>query len=163
LWLSPPGGLLGRNTHPMQGETMIDKTGTPSGDATTVIGADAVFKGELTFEKGVRVDGKLEGKIVSKGHLAVSQGGRLQAEVQAQSVLVEGEVVGNLQASDRIELRKTAQLRGDVRAVKLLVAEGASFVGQCHVGPDAAAHHGPAAHVAPAVNRLTEKDALPRK
>ncbi|MGQ0612827.1 MAG: bactofilin family protein [Planctomycetaceae bacterium] len=141
---------------------MIEKSGTPSGEATTIIGADAAFKGELTFEKGVRVDGRLEGKIVSKGQLTISQGGKLQAEVQALGIVVEGEVVGNLHASDRIELRKTAQLRGDLRATKLLVAEGASFVGQCHVGPDASSPAAPMQAPAP-LNRMVERDALPRK
>jgi len=49
---------------------MIDKAGGTQGDFTTVIGPDAVFKGELSFEKGVRVDGKIEGKIATKGHLS---------------------------------------------------------------------------------------------
>lgn len=141
---------------------MIDKT-TPPGtnEFTTVIGADATLKGELTFEKAVRVDGKVEGKIVTKGQLAISQGGKVQAEVQAGSVIVEGDVIGNLHASDRIELRRSARLRGDLRASKLLVAEGASFVGQCHVGPEA----GSAPHAAPPppVNRIAEPQGQIRK
>ncbi|MHC4137484.1 MAG: bactofilin family protein [Planctomycetota bacterium] len=136
---------------------MIDKAGGTQGDFTTVIGPDAVFKGELSFEKGVRVDGKIEGKITTKGHLGVSQGGKLQADVAAGNIIVEGQVTGNLNASDRVELRKTARLKGDIRASKLLVAEGAAFIGQCQVGPDAGAG------AAPAPNRLTEKQALPRK
>jgi len=140
---------------------MIDKTSAPgTNEFTTIIGADAAFKGELSFEKAVRVDGKIEGKVTSKGQLAVSQGGKVQAEVHAGSVVVEGEVVGNLHASDRIELRRSAQLKGDLRAGKLLVAEGASFVGQCHVGPDvASAPHAPP----PAVNRLVEAPGAIRK
>ena len=136
---------------------MIDKTGGTQGDFTTVIGPDAVFKGELSFEKGVRVDGKIEGKITTKGHLGVSQGGKLQADVAAGNIIVEGQVTGNLNASDRVELRKTARLKGDIRASKLLVAEGAAFTGQCQVGPDAGAG------AAPALNRMTGKEALPRK
>ena len=117
---------------------MIDKGS--SGDFTTVIGADAVFKGELEFEKGVRVDGRIEGKIATKGQLAVSQAGKLQADVQAGSVLVEGEVKGNLTSTGRIELRQTARLNGDIKAAKLLVAEGASLLRDTvSVGPNAAA------------------------
>ena len=138
---------------------MIDKAGGTQGDFTTVIGPDAVFKGELSFEKGVRVDGKIEGKITTKGYLGISQGGKLQADVTAGNIIVEGQVTGNLNASDRVELRKTARLKGDIRASKLLVAEGAAFTGQCQVGPDAGAGAG----AAPAANRLTEKEALPRK
>jgi len=137
---------------------MIDKTGGAPAEFPTVIGADAVFKGELSFEKGVRVDGRVEGKISTKGHLAVSQGGTLQADVQAGNIIIEGEVKGNLNAGDRVELRKSARLKGDIIASKLLVAEGAAFTGHCNVGPDA----GKTPQVVP-TNRLTEKDALPRK
>ena len=136
---------------------MIDKAGGTQGDFTTVIGPDAVFKGELSFEKGVRVDGKIEGKISTKGYLGVSPGGKLQADVEAGSIIVEGQVTGNLNASDRVELRKTARLKGDIRASKLLVAEGAAFTGQCQVGPD------PSAGTAPAPNRMIGKEAVPRK
>ena len=136
---------------------MIDKSGGSGGDFPTVIGADATFKGELSFDKGVRVDGRVEGKISTKGHLAVSQAGKLQADVSAGAIIVEGQVNGNLHAADRVELRKSARLKGDITASKLLVAEGAAFVGHCKVGPDAA--KGGAA----ASNRLTEKEALPRK
>ena len=73
---------------------MIDKNS--GGDCTTVIGPDAVFKGELEFEKGVRVDGRIEGKVTTKGHLSVSQGGKLQADVSASNIVVEGQVKGNL-------------------------------------------------------------------
>ncbi len=137
---------------------MIDKAGGTGGDFTTVIGADAVFKGELAFDKGVRVDGKVEGKISTKGHLAISQAGKLQADVEAGNIVVEGQVSGNLSASERVELRKSARLQGDIRAGKLLVAEGATFSGHCHVGPEAAKGGSPA----PA-NRVTQREALPRK
>jgi len=137
---------------------MIDKNaaGTPV-EFPTVIGADAVFKGELHFEKGVRVDGKIEGKVSTKGHLAVSQGGHLQADVEAGSIIVEGDVKGNMVASDRVELRKSARLKGDITASKLLVAEGAAFVGHCSIGPDAQK----APVISPPTNRIAE--ALPRK
>ena len=136
---------------------MIDKAGATTNECTTVIGSDAVFKGELAFEKGVRVDGRVEGKISTKGHLSVSQGGKLQADVAAGNIVVEGEVNGNLHARDRIELRKSARLAGDIKATKLLVAEGAAFTGHCQVGPDAGKG-------APdPSNRMAQKEALPRK
>ena len=145
---------------------MIDKnsgkiSGSGDSDVTTVIGADAVFKGELSFDKGVRVDGRIEGKITTKGHLAVSKEGKLQADVQAGSIVIEGTVKGNLTASDRIELRQSAKLEGDIRATKLIVTEGASFNGHCSVGPNAGS--APAATNAPAAgNRIAGKEAAPR-
>lgn len=136
---------------------MIDKGST--GDFTTVIGADATFKGELSFEKGVRVDGRIEGQISTKGQLAVSQAGKLKADVTAGAIVVEGTVQGNLSSGGRIELRQTAKLKGDIKAAKLLVAEGASFTGHCSVGPDAAKDES-----APApANRMAGKEAVPQR
>ena len=115
---------------------MIDKNSGKSADFTTVIGADAVFKGELSFDKGVRVDGRVEGKISTKGSLAISQAGKLEADVNAGAIVVEGAIKGNITASDRIELApERAPLEGDIKASKLIVTEGATFQGHCSVGP----------------------------
>jgi cytoskeletal protein CcmA (bactofilin family) len=101
----------------------------------TVIGPDAQFKGELTFQGGVKVDGQFEGTIHSSGKVFVSKGGKVKAEVKAGSLALEGLVEGNVIAEERIELRASAQLRGDLKAAKLLVVEGATFIGRCEVGP----------------------------
>jgi cytoskeletal protein CcmA (bactofilin family) len=103
----------------------------------TVIGPDASFKGELTFEKGLRLQGKFEGKINSPGRLHVAREARMQADVEAGSIVVEGEVRGNLTASDRVELKQSARYEGDLVASKLVVEEGAVFSGHVNVGPEA--------------------------
>ncbi len=100
----------------------------------TVIGPDAKFKGELAFEKSVRVLGQFEGQISTKGTLEVANGASVQADVEAGNVSVEGEIKGNLAASDLIELKDSARIQGDIRCERLVVSEGASFVGHCHVG-----------------------------
>ena len=102
---------------------------------STIIGADAQFKGDLTFQGGVRIDGQFEGTIQTSGRVLVSKGGRLKAEVKAGGIAIEGQVDGNLSAEDRLELRGSAQVRGDVKASKLLVVEGATLIGRCEVGP----------------------------
>jgi cytoskeletal protein CcmA (bactofilin family) len=103
----------------------------------TILGPDASFKGELSFEKGMRLHGKLEGKINTPGRLHIAKEAKLQADVDAGAIIVEGDVHGNLTASDRIELKQTARYEGDLRATKLVVDEGAVFSGQVSVGPDA--------------------------
>jgi cytoskeletal protein CcmA (bactofilin family) len=105
-------------------------------DFPTVIGPDAVFKGELTFEKGLRLQGKFEGKINSPGRLHIAREAKLQADVDAGAIIVEGEVRGNLNASDRIELKQSARYEGDLIASKLVVDEGAVFSGHVSVGPE---------------------------
>ncbi|MGF1634653.1 MAG: polymer-forming cytoskeletal protein [Phycisphaerae bacterium] len=109
----------------------------PNEQYPTVIGADANFKGEMTFEKGLRLMGKFEGKMTSPGRLHVTREAHLQADVDAGGIVIEGEVRGNLSASDRIELKSTAHYEGDMTATKLVVDEGAVFTGHVTVGPDA--------------------------
>ncbi|HEX4124800.1 MAG TPA: polymer-forming cytoskeletal protein, partial [Tepidisphaeraceae bacterium] len=116
----------------------------------TILGPDATFKGELTFEKGMRLMGRLEGKIQSPGRLHIAREAKLQADVEAGSIIVEGEVHGNLVASDRIELKQTARYEGDLRATKLVVDEGAVFSGHVSVGPESVKNRAPAGPGAPA-------------
>lgn len=107
------------------------------GEFPTIIGPDASFKGELTFEKGLRLQGKFEGKINTAGRLHVAKEARLNADVDAGTITVEGEVKGNLTAADRIELKNSARYEGDLSASKLVVEEGAVFSGHVSVGPEA--------------------------
>ncbi len=114
-------------------------------DFPTIIGPDAKFKGELTFEKSVKVLGSFEGQINTKGNLDVAQGAVIQADIEAGSIAVEGEVQGNMAAGDLIELRQTARLKGDLRCARLIVTDGASFVGHCNVGNGVVNKMGPSA------------------
>jgi cytoskeletal protein CcmA (bactofilin family) len=103
----------------------------------TVLGPDANFKGELSFEKGMRLQGRFEGKISTPGRVHIAKEAKMQADVDAGGIIVEGDVQGNLSANDRIELKNTARYEGDLRASKLVVEEGAAFSGHVSVGPDA--------------------------
>jgi len=103
----------------------------------TILGPDASFKGELTFEKGMRIMGKLEGKVTTAGRIHVTKEAKMSADVEAGGIVVEGEVQGNLSATDRVELKNSARYEGDLRASKLVVDEGAVFSGHVTVGPDA--------------------------
>lgn len=118
----------------------------------TVLGPDATFKGELTFEKGLRLQGRFEGRINTQGRLHIAKEARLQADVEAGAIIVEGEARGNFVASDKIELKNTARYEGDLQAGKLVVDEGASLTGHVQVGPDAAKRSG---NPAIAANRPT--------
>jgi cytoskeletal protein CcmA (bactofilin family) len=107
------------------------------GEFPTVLGPDAVFKGELSFEKGLKLMGRFEGTITTPGKLVVSREAKMSADVDAGAIAVEGEVRGNLTAGERIELKATARYEGDLRTSKLVVEEGAVFTGNVTVGPDA--------------------------
>jgi cytoskeletal protein CcmA (bactofilin family) len=103
----------------------------------TILGPDANFKGELNFEKGMRLQGRFEGKIATPGRLHIAKEAKMQADVEAGAIIVEGDVKGNLSANERIELKASARYEGDLRASKLVVDEGAVFTGHVSVGPEA--------------------------
>ena len=131
-------------------------------DYPTIIGPDANFKGELSFDKGMRIHGRLEGKINTAGRVHVAKEAKLQADVEAGSVLVEGEVHGNLSAADRIELKNSARYEGDLKANKLVVEEGAVFTGHVSVGPDAVKTGGGAPKVSVQVARPAASSPAPQ-
>jgi cytoskeletal protein CcmA (bactofilin family) len=121
----------------------------------TILGSDANFKGELSFEKGMRLMGRFEGKINTPGRLHIAKEAKMSADVDAGAIIVEGEVQGNLSASDRIELKQTARYEGDLRASKLVVDEGAVFNGHVSVGPDGQAKRPGGGQASPGVPRPT--------
>ncbi len=106
-------------------------------ETPTILGPDTVFKGEITFEKGMKLLGRFEGKITSGGRLIVAKEAKMQADVEAGTVVVEGEVRGTLNCTDRIELKQSARYEGDLKTSRLVVDEGAVFSGHVTVGPDA--------------------------
>ena len=106
-----------------------------NGEFSTTIGPDASFKGEATFEKGLRILGKFDGQIKSKGQVHVGEGAKVQADVNAGSVEVDGEVKGNLVATRRIQLSASSKLEGDLQTARLEVADGAVFVGKLQGQP----------------------------
>jgi len=106
-----------------------------NGEYPTVIGPDAVFKGELSYEKGLRLMGRFEGQINTKGNLLVAEGARLQGDVDAGSIRIDGDVTGNLSTSGKIQLSASAKLEGDLQSARLEVADGATFAGRVVVGP----------------------------
>jgi cytoskeletal protein CcmA (bactofilin family) len=103
----------------------------------TVLGPDTHIKGEMTFAGGARLLGVFEGRITTKGELHVGAEATCKASLEAGRVVVDGTIEGDVLAHERVELNATAQVRGDLTAHSLVVAEGAVFVGHCKVGPAA--------------------------
>lgn len=94
------------------------------------IGQSIVFKGELNGEEDLEIEGQIEGQIELANHqLTIGPNGRLRAEVNAKSIVVIGQVTGNLTASERIEIQATGVVQGDIRAPRLNVEEGAVLNG----------------------------------
>ncbi len=103
----------------------------------TVIGPDTHIKGEMSFDSTAQILGSFEGRISSKGEIQIGEGAVCKAAVEAATVTVDGLVEGDITARERVSLNASARVCGDVLAKTLVVAEGASFSGQCRVGADA--------------------------
>lgn len=109
----------------------------PRGDARegmTLIGEEAFFHGTLSAKGSLRVEGVFEGDISDAVDVEVGARGRILGNVAAETLVVAGEVVGNVVASRSVELLASARLTGDVRTPKLRIDEGASFDGACAMG-----------------------------
>jgi cytoskeletal protein CcmA (bactofilin family) len=103
-------------------------------DYGTIIGADANFKGELSFDSAAKVLGKFEGTINAKGRVHIADGSTCRATVKAKEVAVEGLVEGNIEAMDRVDIKPKGTVTGDVTAARMVMAEGASIDGHCRIG-----------------------------
>jgi cytoskeletal protein CcmA (bactofilin family) len=104
----------------------------------TILGADAKFKGELTLEGVGRINGAFEGTIRA-GELQIGENATTHAAIESGTIIIEGTHQGDLVARDCLQLASKANVQGDVTATSLAVAQGATFVGRCNVGPDALA------------------------
>ncbi len=102
----------------------------------TTLGKDTEFEGTLRFKEGLRIEGKFNGDISSDGHLIVGETGEVTAEIEIGSIIVEGKINGNIMATELVELRTSAQLRGDITASKLKIDEGVVFIGKSDVQPN---------------------------
>ncbi|MCU0612119.1 MAG: polymer-forming cytoskeletal protein [Candidatus Eisenbacteria bacterium] len=122
------------------------------GEVETTLGADTNFKGTLTFERPLKIDGKFEGELTTRGFLIVGQSGEVHADIRSGNVVVDGKVSGNIVAEGKVQLNPTASLIGDIRASRLAIAEGATFVGQCDVNPAGADIQKPKPTIAMAPN-----------
>jgi len=102
-----------------------------SGDLTAFIDEGSQIEGKYTFEGTVMLNGHFSGEIHTKDTLIVGEKGVVNASIRAGTVVISGEVVGNVLATQRVELRGTARVFGDVEAPVVVVEEGVLFEGHC--------------------------------
>jgi cytoskeletal protein CcmA (bactofilin family) len=94
------------------------------------IGKSVVIKGELNGSEDLTIEGHVEGTIQLKEHvLTIGPNGRIKAQVFAKSVIVLGEVTGNVTASDKVDIRDNGSVDGDIISPRVAIAEGAHFRG----------------------------------
>jgi cytoskeletal protein CcmA (bactofilin family) len=107
------------------------KQASRSSDLTAFIDEGSEIEGKYTFQGTVMMNGKFSGEINSSDSLIIGEKGVVSATVRAGVVLINGEVIGNVFATERVELRGTARVYGDVEAPVIVVEEGVLFEGHC--------------------------------
>jgi cytoskeletal protein CcmA (bactofilin family) len=117
---------------PQPNRTKSTSTSNPK-EIRTILGEDAYFNGNLSFEGSVRIDGKLDGEIVSKGTLVVGEKSVVQADIHTESIIIGGKVCGNIVATDRLEMLSNSEICGNIQTPLLKIEEGATFQGVCEM------------------------------
>lgn len=111
----------------------------PKTTECALIGKSVIIKGELSGSEDLYIDGQVEGSIELQGNnLTVGPNGQVRASVNAKGVVIQGKVEGNVKASGRTELRKTAVIVGDITTQNLAIEDGAYFKGRVDIQRDGA-------------------------
>jgi cytoskeletal protein CcmA (bactofilin family) len=111
----------------------------PNNNVRNVLNADVEIRGNLKFTGELNFSGKLDGEIESEGTQGALQLGDdavVRGDINLNSVVLRGKINGNVWARERIEIKSKGELFGDIRASKLIIEEGATFVGRCDVNPN---------------------------
>src|SRR5216683_1520130 len=105
-----------------------------------VIGKSVMIKGQIFSREDLTIDGEIDGSVELQEHrLTVGPHGKLQAGVKAREIIVLGAIHGNVEASDKIDIRKDAKLVGDIKTARIVIEDGAYFKGSIDIArPEAA-------------------------
>jgi cytoskeletal protein CcmA (bactofilin family) len=94
------------------------------------IGKSVVIKGELNGSEDLTIEGQVEGKIELRDHvLTIGPNGKIKAQLNAKSIVVLGEVIGNVVATEKVDIRENGSVEGDITSPRVAIAEGAHFRG----------------------------------
>ena len=111
-------------------QARLDNTLRGQGRDVVNIGKSVVIKGELNGSEDLTIEGHVEGKIELREHvLTIGPNGKIKAELYAKAIVVLGEVIGNVSASEKVDIRENGSVEGDITAPRVAIAEGAHFRG----------------------------------
>lgn len=99
--------------------------------ANTTIGEKSSFEGKFLINGSIQINGKFEGSVLKVDQIFVGPGGRVKANLDASSVVIEGIVIGNVKATTRVMLLPTARVVGDLRTPELIIQNGVILEGRC--------------------------------
>jgi cytoskeletal protein CcmA (bactofilin family) len=105
-------------------------------NSKNVLNSDVDIKGTLKFSGELTFDGKLDGDISSEGTLNLGDNAVIKGNINATSVIVRGKITGNVIAREKIDIKARTELFGDIKAPRLAIEEGVTFVGKTDVNPN---------------------------
>src|SRR5215472_4188011 len=132
---------LGSHTAPLSSHAAPHEAPAEDEVRIPVLGKTLLFRGELTAEEDVVLQGRVEGSIRHARNLIIGTDGSVLGDVYAAHLTVEGLVEGDLHGSEAVIVRATAQVRGNIFAPRVGIMEGATFNGRVEMDPNAAAAH----------------------
>lgn len=110
----------------------------PSVESAAYLDRTSKITGKLSFEASTRLDGTIEGEILAKDHLMIGESAVINAQIRAASIVVAGKVHGDITATQRIEIRPSGRVIGNLSAPIFVVHDGALFEGHCSMQSDSA-------------------------
>jgi cytoskeletal protein CcmA (bactofilin family) len=113
-------------------------------NSKNALNSDVEVKGSLRFTGELTFDGKLDGDISSDGSLNLGDNAVVKGNINVNTVVVRGKINGNVVAREKIDIKTKTELFGDIRAPKLVIEEGVTFVGKTEVNPNKVAPTPPA-------------------
>lgn len=100
-------------------------------EITTILGKGSEFEGKLHFEGTLRIEGVFSGEVRSNSILVVGEGARITAEIDVATIVINGEVKGNIRASQSVEIHSPARMIGNIETPALTIDKGVVFEGSC--------------------------------
>jgi cytoskeletal protein CcmA (bactofilin family) len=100
-------------------------------EVNAFMGPETSFEGKLNYTGAVRLDGRFKGEIRSDDTLIIGETGRIEGEIHVGSVIIQGEIVGNVYAKEKVQLHHPGRVIGDMIAPTVVMDEGAVFEGNC--------------------------------
>ena len=97
------------------------------------LGQGAEFIGKLIFNGSVRIDGNFQGEIYGQGSLVVGEGALVKADIAVKNIYISGDVQGNIEVKEKINIHSTGKFQGDVNTPIFIMEEGALFDGRAHM------------------------------
>ncbi len=106
----------------------------PKAEVNAHLGQGATIEGKLTFKGSVQIDGRVEGEIIAEDTVVLGESAVVIAKITAAKVIAQGRVEGDIEASQRLELRAPASVKGNLRTPSLVIHEGVTFEGRSDMG-----------------------------